>query len=159
MGCEIRTSSTQFKIVGTYIGQGQVGLKHEGSGVSISTDAPKGSGGQGSCFSPTDLVAAALGSCVLTAIGLVTERLGPSAEIRIEITKEMQATPRRVGSLTLTIQLPKHLSADERTQLERVANTCPVRLSLHPDIRVEMRFVYGEFVGVAIADMLRNPTF
>ncbi len=148
-----------MKIIGTYIGQGKVALSHEGSGVSISTDAPQGSGGQGSCFSPTDLVAAALGSCILTTIGLVTERLDPAAEIRIEIEKEMQATPRRVGSLKLTIHLPQHLSADECAQMERVAKACPVRLSLHPDIRVEMRFVYGKNLGAAIADMSGNPAF
>ena len=148
-----------MKIIGAYIAQGKVALRHEGSGVSISTDAPQGSGGQGSCFSPTDLVAAALGSCVITTIGLVTERLDPAAEIRIKIEKEMQATPRRIGSLKLTIHMPQHLSADECAQMERVANDCPVRLSLHPDIRVEMRFVYGESLGVAIADMPRNPTF
>ncbi|WP_051669381.1 OsmC family protein [Bryobacter aggregatus] len=136
-----------MKILGTYLGQGQVSLKHEGSGVSFSTDPPKGGGGQGLSFSPTDLVAAALGSCVLTTIGLVAERQDLSAAIHIEIEKEMEASPRRIGSITLTIHLPQHCSVEERGRLERAAKLCPVSLSIHPEIRVKMRFVSGEMAG------------
>lgn len=121
---------------------------HGPSQVQISTDAPVDNGGLGRSFSPTDLVATALGSCILTIMGLTAKRHELDLTgARVQVTKEMQASPRRIAKLTVDLSLPEglELSDQERVMLERSALACPVHRSLHPDVEVEIR-IDGELL-------------
>jgi putative redox protein len=127
-----------------YKGQKHCQLTHEPSGSVIETDAPKDNQGLGQKFSPTDLVGAALGSCIMTTNAIVAERDGLSIEgSRCEVEKEMVVQPqRRIGSLSVVVTLPAALTDVVRKKLERVALQCPVHQSLHPDVQIPMRFQY-----------------
>lgn len=130
-------------IEGRYLGDKKVALTHGDSGAQIVTAAPKDNGGDGSSFSPTDLAAAALGSCMVTIIGLMAEREGVSlAGTHFRVEKHMSQSPRRIGHLPVVIHLPQALTPEQRTKFERGAYTCPVHHSLHPDIKVEVSFLY-----------------
>ena len=127
-----------------YQGQKHCSLTHESSGSTIETDAPKDNQGKGERFSPTDLMGAALGSCILTTMAIVAEREGLSIEgARAEVTKEMISQPdRRIGFLPVRVTLAAQLSEDQRKKLENAANHCPVHKSLHPDISAKISFNY-----------------
>jgi putative redox protein len=117
---------------------------HGPSNVALATDAPLDNGGKAESFSPTDLVATALGTCMLTVMGLRARALdldiaGASATVE----KEMTSAPRRIGRLTATVRMPRDLPQDIREQLERAAVTCPVFLSLSEKTEKEVRFVWG----------------
>ncbi len=109
---------------------------HEPSGNTISTDAPLDNNGRGEAFSPTDLVATALGACMATVMGIVAERKGVSLEgMRIEVRKHMsEDAPRRISRLELDLHMPVPADHPERKLLESAARGCPVHHSLHPDI-------------------------
>jgi putative redox protein len=127
-----------------YQGQKHCLLTHEPSGSNIETDAPKDNQGRGERFSPTDLVGAALGSCVLTTMALVAERDGISIDgATAEVEKEMIVKPRRIGALKVKIKLPSDLTSDQRRKLEESARHCPVHKSLHPDIDAPILFSYS----------------
>ena len=119
-------------------------LTHEPSGSTIETDAPKDNMGKGERFSPTDLVGAALASCVLTTMAIVAERdhislVGATASV----VKEMVTTPtRRIGSLAVEVTLPHTVPVASREKLERAAHLCPVHQSLHPDVQAPLVFSY-----------------
>lgn len=115
---------------------------HGPSGNSLETDAPVDNEGRGETFSPTDLVAAALGSCVLTVMGIVARRRGiPLEGARASVAKHMAADPvRRIGRLEVEVVLPAGIAAADREVLERAARTCPVKASLHPETEVDLRF-------------------
>src|SRR4051812_17281775 len=120
-----------------YEGQLHCSAKHGPSGNVISTDAPKDNQGRGEAFSPTDLLGAALGTCMLTVMGIYAGRhnldIGGTTA---HVTKEMVTAPiRRIGKLTVTIKVPKPVPPDQREPLERAAMTCPVHQSLHPDVQ------------------------
>jgi len=119
-------------------------LTHEPSGAVITTDAPKDNHGKGEAFSPTDLAAASLLSCMVTLMGIFAERHKVDlAGTRAEVTKEMtQESPRRIAKLAVTINLPSGIPEAERPGLERAALTCPVHKSLHPDIQIPVNFQY-----------------
>jgi putative redox protein len=121
---------------------------HGPSSQSLTTEAPVDNGGKGGSFSPTDLVATALGSCLMTIMGLVAQRNGwDLAGTQARVVKEMTAVPvRRIASLKATITLPKGrpFSSADRAKLENAAKACPVKQSLHPDVNVLMEFVYPE---------------
>lgn len=119
-------------------------LKHDPSGAEISTDAPKDNMGKGEAFSPTDLVASALGSCMLTTMAIVAARKGIEFQsASIEVIKEMVSDPeRRIGKIYVTLEMPKHLTPDQRTILERAAHACPVVKSLNPAIEIPTKFNY-----------------
>lgn len=131
-----------------YTGELHCTARHGPSGQEFATDAPTDNGGRGAAFSPTDLVATALGACLTTVMALAGNRLGLDLEgTRVSVVKEMASDPvRRIGALTATVVFPagRRFSADDRLRLERTANTCPVKQSLHPDVRVEIRFEYPE---------------
>ena len=130
-------------IDGVYIGHKKARLKHEPSGAELLTAAPKDNFGDGSSFSPTDLVAGALGACMMLIMSIAGEREGIDLSgMRMRVEKEMSSAPRRIGKLTLELHLPARLSAGERERLERVARECPVLRSLHPDVVVDARFLY-----------------
>lgn len=129
----------------TYTGQKHCKLSHGPSNSEIETDAPKDNQGQGEKFSPTDLVGAALGSCILTTLAIVAERdgvsiLGASAEVEKEMT--VQPT-RRIGALHVKIMLPESIPLEYRKKIEHVAHSCPVHKSLHPDVQMPIRFIYS----------------
>lgn len=130
-----------------YEGELHCRAKHGPSGVELFTDAPTDNGGRGESFSPTDLVATALGACLVTIMGLVAKRDGiPIDGTRVHVTKEMTQQPvRRIGTLRVTITVPSgaRISPDQRLKLERAARTCPVHQSLHPDIQIPIEFLYG----------------
>lgn len=119
---------------------------HSPSQDTLMTDAPLDNGGKASAFSPTDLVATALGTCMLTIMGIAAQRVGRDITgTRIRVIKEMASEPvRRIGALEATITLPPglELSDADKTRLEHAAKVCPVKQSLHPDVRIEMKFVY-----------------
>lgn len=121
---------------------------HKQSGTTIVTDAPLDNGGKGEKFSPTDLVATALGTCAMTIMGLVAERSNIDLRgTKINVLKEMVAKPaRRVGKIIMTICFPKglKLSDVDRARLEKAADSCPVRESLHPDVDIETKFRYAD---------------
>ena len=108
------------------------------SGASVSTDAPLSFGGRGELLSPTDLVAAALASCVLTVIGTVAGRVGLDvAGATAAVSKSMADSPaRRIGQLTVAVELPHPLDPDQLGRLQAAVRACPVHHSLHPDIDV-----------------------
>lgn len=119
---------------------------HRPSGSKLVTDAPLDNGGKGEAFSPTDLCATSLGSCVVTTMALVAVRHGIELSgTTVHVVKEMVADPqRRVGALRTTITFPKGLvlAPEDRVRLEAAAHACPVKRSLAPQVEVPMEFVY-----------------
>ncbi|MFA5058422.1 MAG: OsmC family protein [Opitutaceae bacterium] len=126
------------KITGEYHGELHCTAKHGPSGRTLETDAPVDNQGRGETFSPTDLVATALGTCILTTLGIAARRLGLDLKgARFEVTKEMSAdTPRRILRLATHVWLPMPRSADRDAVLERTAHACPVHKSLSPAVDV-----------------------
>ena len=126
-----------------YEGSLRTSCEHVPSAARLLTDAPVDNQGRGEAFSPTDLLATALGSCMLTTMGIRAQNEGwvlDGARVRVE--KHMESAPRRVGRLVVEIELPAALEAPMRTTLERVAWGCPVKQSLHPDVELDVRFRY-----------------
>ncbi len=119
-------------------------LTHGPSGVSIQTDAPKDNQGKGEAFSPTDLVAAALGSCILTTMAIYAKRHDKElGKMTAQVTKEMSIdAPRRIARIGIKILMPQGLSEEEKKTYERVAASCPVHKSLHPDTQADVTFTY-----------------
>ena len=118
---------------------------HGPSRTELTTDAPKDNQGRGESFSPTDLVATALGTCMLTIMGIMARTLnidiaGTTATVEKEMTASM---PRKIQSLAVKIHVPQSLSLENRQKLERAAHTCPVHKSLHPDIQTPIEFTWG----------------
>ena len=127
-----------------YAGHLRTEATHVASGNVIQTDAPVDNHGRGEAFSPTDLVSTALGSCMMTVMGIVAERhqwdlVGST----FAVVKHMSAeAPRRIAQIDVTFTLPATLAPNDRIILERSAHTCPVGLSLHPDVRQNIVFEY-----------------
>lgn len=131
------------EIKGTYEGDLRVKLTHGPSGSILETDAPIDNQGKGSRFSPTDLVVCALGSCMMTIMGIVAKRDGiklDGASFRAE--KHMTENPRRVGKIVLEFKMPTNLTEDGKKKLEKAAHACPVHHSLLPEIEKDIRFIY-----------------
>jgi putative redox protein len=131
-------------IEGTYRGDLLVEAVHGPSGTALETDAPADNMGQGRSFSPTDLVATSLGTCIVTILGIVARRreldLGT---MRFRVTKEMVADPkRRIGRLATTVWLPASVPEEARPVLEAAGRACPVHRSLHPSVEAPIEFVY-----------------
>ena len=132
----------------TYEGGLHCNAMHGPSKQTLSTDAPVDNGGKGAAFSPTDLVATALGTCMATVMGLVAQRNNLNLDgLQIQVIKEMTADPvRRIGSLKTRLVFPpgKLLSDADRTKLRAAAMACPVKQSLHPDVKTPVEFVYPD---------------
>ena len=120
--------------------------EHVKSGTIINTDAPVDNHGKGEAFSPTDLLAASLGSCMLTLMGIAARNHGFSVDgTAMSITKIMAENPRRVSAIRIIMDLPTgEYPVNQRRIIEHAALTCPVAMSLHPDIRQEVTFNYPE---------------
>jgi putative redox protein len=118
---------------------------HGPSKTELSTDAPVDNQGKGESFSPTDLCATALGTCMLTTMGIVAARHGWSLEgSTVEVEKSMIADPtRRIGRLDVVIRVPAQLDERARAVLEKTALTCPVHRSLREDVEIPVRFEWG----------------
>ena len=131
------------KMQATYLGEKHCKIEHEPSKTILETDAPKDNQGRGESFSPTDLVGAALGTCILTTIAIVAERDGVDVlNSKMYVEKEMSANPRKIKSLKTVIELSASLPEDYRVKLEKTAHSCPVKLSLHPDVNMPIEFRY-----------------
>jgi putative redox protein len=132
----------------TYEGGLQCRATHGPSRQILITDAPVDNGGHGAAFSPTDLVASALGTCMATIMGLVAQRNHLNIDgLQVQVVKEMASDPvRRIGSLKTRLIFPRGqpLSAADRARLEAAAKACPVKQSLHPELQMPMEFVYPE---------------
>lgn len=128
-----------FKISAAYVGDDQVELTHGLSGSKMLTDLPPDNGGRGRTFSPTDLTAASVASCVLSIMAKLAHREGIKFEgASIEIEKKMQENPRRIASLVGVVRLPAGISALQREKLMACVKACPVSRSLHPEIKLEL---------------------
>jgi uncharacterized OsmC-like protein len=128
-----------------YAGNKKCELRHP-EGAVLRTDAPRDIGGNASAFSPTDLVAAGLASCILTTIAMYAERNGLSVEgATASVEKHMTTPPaqRRIGRLPVTVHLPAGVPAEWRERIERVGHTCPVHASLHAEVEAPITYVYG----------------
>ncbi|MDQ0108230.1 putative OsmC-like protein [Chitinophaga terrae (ex Kim and Jung 2007)] len=126
-----------------YTGELRTTATHLQSGTVVETDAPVDNNGKGERFSPTDLVASALGSCMLTIMGIkARDNQWPIEGTKVSIQKIMGTDPRRITGINVVIDFPKgiDLGEKERTILERAALTCPVAKSLHPDIVQNVTF-------------------
>lgn len=128
----------------TYLGDLRTQSEHLKSGSTYLTDAPTDNNGKGEAFSPTDTVATGLANCMLTVMGIKARNL----EVVLDgstamVTKTMASNPRRISRIEVQLQLPSNVSDKHRTILERIANTCPVHQSLHPDIEKDITFNWG----------------
>ena len=125
-----------------YLGNLRTENVHLQSGCQLITDAPLDNQGRGEAFSPTDLVATALGDCIMTIMGIKARDKGIDLDgTRIEITKIMATDPRRIGEVQVTFHFPDKLySEKDKKLLEAVSKTCPVALSLHPDTKQTIQF-------------------
>ena len=138
------TLRAMVTITATYQGDLCCTAVHGPSGAQLQTDAPKDNEGLGRFFSPTDLVATALGTCILTTMGIVARRRGidlAGADITVE--KHMNATPRRIGRLPVQVRMRGSYTDEQKKVLENAAHGCPVHKSLHPDIDATITFVWG----------------
>ena len=119
-------------------------LTHGPSGSRLATVPPRDNGGDGSSFSPTDLVGAALAACALSTMALAAQREGLAwGDARAAVEKRMSPPPRRIGELVLVLDMPKEVRPEQRARLEEAARSCPVARSLHPEVRLPMEFRYA----------------
>jgi putative redox protein len=126
-----------------YKGELRTEATHLQSGTVIQTDAPTDNQGKGEKFSPTDLLATSLGNCMMTIMGIKARDMQVDlANTKIDVTKIMNADPRRVGGIQVQFHFPTNLHLDEKQQkiLENAALTCPVAKSIHPDIALDVNF-------------------
>lgn len=131
------------KMSAVYQGEKHCELTHGPSGAKISTDAPKDNNGKGEQFSPTDLLGAATGSCMLTVMAIAAEKDGIHLTgSRVTVEKEMSLNPRKIAKLNIVLHLPQHVPHEHRKKLETVGLNCPVKLSLHPDLQTPIVFHY-----------------
>jgi uncharacterized OsmC-like protein len=125
----------------TYLGELRCSNIHENSGTEIFTDAPIDNQGKGSAFSPTDLVANSLATCMLSIMGIKSRDLNVDLTgSTVEVTKIMQAEPRKIAKIIAVFNMSVAVDEKAKLILERAAMTCPVLLSLHPDIEKEITF-------------------
>jgi len=125
----------------TYLGDLRTTSIHLQSGTEILSDAPLDNNGKGEAFSPTDLVANALGSCMFTIMGIKARDMNVSIEnSSASVTKIMQAEPRKISAIEIVFDMNYAPDDKTKTILERAAMTCPVFLSLHPDIEKRITF-------------------
>jgi uncharacterized OsmC-like protein len=129
-----------------YLGNLRTEITHLQSGNTLITDAPVDNHGKGEFFSPTDLLASALGSCILTIMGIAARTHGFDVDgAFMETTKVMGSNPRRVEELIIKITFPHNrYSPKELKILEISAKECPVANSLHPDLKRTISFVFKE---------------
>ena len=133
-------------VTGPYLGDLRVECRHEQSGATLLTDAPVDNHGKGQSFSPTDMVAAALGACASTVIGVYGQAHGVDVTgMTVEVTKTMSDSPHRISRLEVVFTMPRRsYSAREKISIERAAHSCAVHKSLAGDIEQMFTFVWPE---------------
>ena len=127
------------KISAQYVGDETVEAVHGPSGQKLVTDLPVDNGGRGRTFSPTDLLAASLASCILTIMAKAAAK--DSLDLKgatVEVEKEMQTNPRRVARFVGRIVLPSHFTGPQKDKLKACVKACPVSSSLHPDVKLDL---------------------
>ncbi|TSJ43815.1 OsmC family protein [Mucilaginibacter corticis] len=125
----------------TYLGGLRTEATHLQSGTKIITDAPTDNKGKGEAFSPTDLLAESLAGCMLTTMGIAADTHGIDMDgTECEVTKIMAANPRRVAEVVTNFKFPKEYTDQQKAILEKAALTCPVAVSLHPDVIKTVNF-------------------
>ena len=129
-------------VTAKYLGDLRVECTHVASGTRIVSDAPVDNHGKGEAFSPTDLCVTSLGACAMTIIGIYGQTHGVDVTgTEIEIVKTMNADPRRIGKIEITFNMPdREYSDKQKIMIERCVHTCPVHLSLHPDVEQVFTF-------------------
>lgn len=126
-----------------YLGNLRTEATHVGSGMTIITDAPIDNNGKGAAFSPTDLVASSLASCMITLMGITANSRQWNLDFcEASVTKTMAAAPRRISKIDIVIKLNETWNKQQRTVLEAAAKTCPVAFSLHSELIVDLQFTY-----------------
>jgi putative redox protein len=130
----------------TYDGALRCSATHGPSGTVLATDAPKDNHGRGESFSPTDLVATSLATCICTTMAILTRADGLTLDgMRAEVEKHMTTTPpRRIARVVVRLRLPRGIPLAAREKLHKIAHACPVALSLHPDIAQEISLNYPD---------------
>ena len=125
----------------TYLGGLRTSSIHLQSGTEILSDAPLDNNGRGEAFSPTDTVANALATCMLTVMGIKARDMGVDIDgSTAEVTKTMQAEPRKINGIKVVLNMKADTDEKSRIILERTALTCPVHQSLHPDMEKDITF-------------------
>lgn len=131
------------KVAISYDGSLSFSAIHEPSQSKLTTDAPVDNKGLGRTFSPTDLLATSVGTCAGTLMAIYAESNDLDLTgMTVELEKHMQAEPRRVGRIDMTIKVPITLDDRQRRAIEYAAEHCPVQMSLHPDVDVRINFEY-----------------
>lgn len=127
-----------------YEGNLRTRATHLKSGLEVITDAPTDNQGKGEAFSPSDLTATSLGCCMVTLMGISARGHGINIDgTKVSVRKHMAANPRRISKIDVIIEVSnKTLDEKQRKILETAALTCPVTLSLHPDIEQHVEFIY-----------------
>lgn len=129
----------------TYLGDLRTEAVHVRSGQKLITDAPVDNQGKGEYFSPTDLLATALGSCMLTIMGIAARTHGFNIDgTKVDITKVMGTNPRRVVEVIVELTFPRNYNDKEKKIIEISAKECPVANSLHPDLKQSVVFRYPQ---------------
>jgi putative redox protein len=138
----IKETIPMVEITSVYEGSLRCVSTHGPSGATLNTDAPKDNMGKGEAFSPTDLVATALGTCMLTTMGIVAQRMNIDlVGSTVKVQKEMVTTgPRRIAKLTVDFHVPTPLTSEQQEKLRNAAMTCPVHKSMHPDVQMPVTF-------------------
>ena len=130
-----------------YIKDLRIEATHVLSGEKVITDAPPDNKGRGEAFSPTDMVATSLATCMMTIMGIASNERGFSIDgMTASVTKVMYSEPRRIGEIHIELTFPpNNYSEKEKKIIERAAYTCPVSQSLHPDLKQEIKFLFSAF--------------
>ncbi len=127
-----------------YQGDLRTEARHSRSGRTIITDAPVDNNGKGEAFSPTDLVATALASCIITIMGIKANGLGfELGKVQSEVVKIMATAPRRIVEIQIQLKMPSDTPVEHRNSLELAGKACPVAKSLHPNLKQVIRFSYS----------------
>lgn len=132
--------------INKYLGNLRTEAQHLKSGQKIITDAPIDNKGKGEAFSPTDLVCVALSSCMLTTIGIVANRENIDLTgLTTEINKTMSSNPRKIAEIEIVLAFSngEKLTESQKELLKRTALSCPVALSLNPEIQQKVSFSFG----------------
>lgn len=133
-----------IKIFGKYQGNLRCELTHSPSNSTINTDAPTDNNGKGENFSPTDLIASGLVSCMVTIISIRAKAKNITlGGISYTAVKHMQSSPRKIDKIEVTIEISKEISEENKKYLENEAKNCPVALSINPEIEQIVTFKYG----------------
>tara|TARA_A100001011_G_scaffold377223_1_gene440622 strand:- start:291 stop:695 length:405 start_codon:yes stop_codon:yes gene_type:complete len=126
-----------------YLGKLRTESVHISSNDMILTDAPTDNNGKGEAFSPTDLVATSLSSCILTVIGIISKRIKYDlVNTKSSVKKIMSNNPRRIVEIVVKIEFSQSADSKTRSIIEKTALNCPVSKSLHPDIKQNISFIW-----------------